>query len=537
MKAFGAQYIWTYIFCGLTSLSLAQNEVTMMDPGSVDSVVEDSYINPDRLKTHLSILASDEMEGRETGEPGNEKAAAYIASQIKSIGLLPVDEDGDYMQPFLLNSSTWDVVSLHVRDQEYRHLWDFYCPKHRNGMNGPFSLNEVMFVGYGITNEVMDNYAGRDVTGKAVMMYAGEPLDENGLSIITGEKRFSEWGNNPFMKIKLAKENGASHVFMISDHFKAQVASNRTRLLGPSVTLAKPDENGSLQSTIDYTIMSPELAKAMLGKKIKKVKKQRSKIQQKKSSKVVTVKTDVRGHFGLTSNDVVSQNVMGLIPGAINPDEYIVISAHYDHLGKRGNDIFNGADDNGSGSAALLTMVEEFMSNRRLVGPRPLDRSLLFIWVSGEEKGLLGSRYYTDHEPIIPLEKIMVNVNVDMIGRKDKHHDDANYIYVIGADRLSTTLHDVNEAVNLRGEQLELDYTYNAEDDPNRYYYRSDHYNFAKNDIPSIFFFSGVHEDYHRPSDTVEKIDFDKMTKIVRHIYQLVHELGSRSERIEVNTK
>ena len=212
--------------------------------------------------------------------------------------------------------------------------------------------------------------------------------------------------------------------------------------------------------------------------------------------------------------------------------EHIVVTAHFDHLGKRGEDIFNGADDNASGTAAILEIAEAF-ATASAFGQRP-DRSIIFLLVSGEEKGLLGSKFYTDH-PIIPLEETMVNVNIDMVGRVDSKHENPNYIYVIGADRLSTTLHDVNEQVNASYENLELDYTYNEPDDPNRYYYRSDHYNFALNNIPAIFFFNGTHADYHRPSDTAEKINFDKMSKISRHIFHLIWELANREEAIEVN--
>ena len=157
----------------------------------------------------------------------------------------------------------------------------------------------------------------------------------------------------------------------------------------------------------------------------------------------------------------------------------------------------------------------------------------LFMPVSGEEKGLLGSKYYTDH-PIYPLEKTIANLNIDMIGRLDDWHDTANYVYLIGSDRLSLDLHNISENINSEYIGLDLDYRFNAEDDPNRYYYRSDHYNFAKNNIPVIFYFNGVHEDYHRPSDTIEKIDFDKIKTITKLIFLTAWELANRDERIKL---
>ena len=200
---------------------------------------------------------------------------------------------------------------------------------------------------------------------------------------------------------------------------------------------------------------------------------------------------------------IKGENVLGYIEGTDLKDELIIITAHYDHLGKHDSLIFNGADDDGSGTVATLEIAEAFMlAKKDGNGPR---RSVLIMPVSGEEKGLLGSKYYTDH-PIYPLENTVANLNIDMIGRLDDWHDTANYVYLIGADRLSQELHDISETVNRKHIGLNLDYTFNEEDDPNRYYYRSDHYNFAKNNIPVIFYFNGVHEDYHRSEEHTSEL-------------------------------
>ncbi len=231
---------------------------------------------------------------------------------------------------------------------------------------------------------------------------------------------------------------------------------------------------------------------------------------------------------------IKGENVLGYIEGTDLKDELIIITAHYDHLGKHDSLIFNGADDDGSGTVATLEIAEAFMLAKKAgYGPR---RSILIMPVSGEEKGLLGSRYYTDH-PVYPLENTVANLNIDMIGRLDDWHDTANYVYLIGADRLSQELHDISEQVNKEYIGLNLDYTFNEEDDPNRYYYRSDHYNFAKNNIPVIFYFNGVHEDYHKASDTVDKIDFKKIETITRLVFLTAWELANRDERIVVDKK
>ncbi len=231
-----------------------------------------------------------------------------------------------------------------------------------------------------------------------------------------------------------------------------------------------------------------------------------------------------------------SENVLAYIEGSEKPDEIIVLSAHLDHVGvdKDGN-VFNGADDDGSGTVGILEIAQAFIKAKESgQGPK---RSILFLHVTGEEKGLYGSKYYTEN-PIFPLANTVANLNIDMIGRIDKDHEAEeknNYIYLIGSDRLSTELHQISENVNTKYTKLDLDYTYNASDDPNRFYYRSDHYNFAKNNIPIIFYFNGVHDDYHKISDTPDKIEYDLLAKRAQLVFYTAWELANREERIVVD--
>jgi len=245
--------------------------------------------------------------------------------------------------------------------------------------------------------------------------------------------------------------------------------------------------------------------------------------------KVRIVKRYGKWKKGSNKKYLKGENIIGYIEGTDLKDELLVITAHYDHLGiKEDSLIYNGADDNGSGTSSILEIAEAFMlAKKEGNGPR---RSVLIMPVSGEEKGLLGSKYYADN-PIYPLENTVANLNVDMIGRIDDYHDNPNYVYLIGSDRLSTELHEISESVNDKHFNIELDYKFNDEDDPNRYYYRSDHYNFAKNNIPVIFYFNGVHADYHQTSDTIDKIIFPKIEKISRFIFLTAWELANRDER------
>jgi len=238
----------------------------------------------------------------------------------------------------------------------------------------------------------------------------------------------------------------------------------------------------------------------------------------------------------LTDIDTIvnSENVAAIIEGSEYPDQYIVITAHLDHVGKRGEDIYNGADDDGSGSVALLEIAQAFkLAQEDGNGPK---RSIVILHVTAEEKGLLGSEFYTDF-PLYPLEQTITNLNVDMIGRTDPNRgsDNDRYIYLIGSDRLSTMLHETSERINKETVNLELDYTFNAPDDPNNFYERSDHFNFAKNNIPVIFYFSGTHEDYHGPGDTPDKIRYDLLTERTKLIFNTAWEIANMENKIVVD--
>lgn len=224
-----------------------------------------------------------------------------------------------------------------------------------------------------------------------------------------------------------------------------------------------------------------------------------------------------------------SENIWAYIEGSEKPDEILVISAHYDHVGMKNGEVYNGADDDGSGTVTLLEIAQAFMQAKKEGhGPK---RSILFLHVTGEEHGLHGSRYYSEH-PLFPLANTITDLNIDMIGRRDaKHKDNPNYVYLIGSDRLSTDLHKISEESNKKYGHLELDYKYNALNDPEQIYYRSDHYNFAKKGVPALFYFNGVHEDYHLPGDTPDKIEYDILAKRARLVFATAWELANRENR------
>jgi hypothetical protein len=228
-----------------------------------------------------------------------------------------------------------------------------------------------------------------------------------------------------------------------------------------------------------------------------------------------------------------SENIWAFIEGSEKPEEIVVVSAHYDHIGIEDGKVFNGADDDGSGTVALMEIAQAFQQAKNEGhGPK---RSILILHVTGEEHGLHGSRFYSEN-PLFPLANTVADVNIDMIGRRDEFHKESNdYVYLIGSDYLSTDLYNVCEDVNKKFINTKLDYKFNDKKDKNRFYYRSDHYNFAKNGIPSVFLFNGVHDDYHKETDEVDKIEFDALTKRTQLAFTIAWEIANRKDKLIVD--
>jgi Zn-dependent M28 family amino/carboxypeptidase len=446
-------------------------------------------ITSDDLKEHLTILASDEYEGRETGKKGQKMAAAYIADYFRKLGLKgPVD--GSYYQKFNLTESTIATSYFRIGEEKKVAFEDFIYYS-RSETAGEEYVNIIVA---DEQDSMIESYDG------AYVAYKVEALGG-----IQG-------------RVDRAKEAGA---------------------LGFIVILEEDSEFGSTMSRFGPFLKRPSLGLDARDNTSDKMiivdKKTTAWLFQKDYEEINDGdKTQVIFNADYLDKPIETENVLGYLEGTEKPEELIVITSHYDHIGITDGEINNGADDDGSGTVTVLELAQAFTSAAaKKNGPK---RSILFMTVTGEEKGLLGSRYYTDTDPIFPLENTVTNLNIDMVGRVDeKHESNPDYIYVIGSDKLSQELHQLSENVNETYTNLELDYTYNDENDPNRFYYRSDHYNFAKNNIPIIFYFNGTHPDYHKPTDTVEKINFDKMEKIAKLIFHTGWEIANRDERIKVD--
>ena len=513
---------------------IAQGDWNTKRPGEkgINPLPFANSITAEDLRNHLTVIASDEFEGRETGTEGQKKAANYISKHFESLGL-PKINNGSYFQKIEFISERWKNIRMNVNGEKVKHLWDFYAFPSTNSHRDTTQIDALIFLGYGIDDERYSDYNGVDVKGKAILIFDKEPVNQKGNSYLTKTDSLSNWSIDFRQKLKAAKKYGVSTVFIIDTDFKQNMAAARKTIINRKLLIGGgefPDKNFANNCFISST-----LAKNIIGNSYQDFIKTRKKIQKKGKPKQLSIPCDIQIIQRKNIKTLDGENVLGFVEGTDSDlkEEVLIVTAHYDHLGKRGTSVYNGADDNGSGTSTVLEVCEAFVNAKKNgIGPR---RSVLFMLVSGEEKGLLGSEYYAAN-PLFPLAQTIANINVDMVGRVDsKHEENPDYIYVIGADRLSTTLHEINEQMNDTYVQLELDYTYNEKNDPNRYYYRSDHYNFAEKGIPAIFYFNGTHSDYHKITDTVDKINFEKMAKIGKLVFHTAWELSNRDERIKVD--
>ena len=488
--------------CLLSLISSVQVWAQVADPQPFAST-----ILAEDLENHLMVLASDAFEGRETGERGAEKAAAYIASHFNSIGIEPYD-GATYYQPVRLIRSQITGGQAAVNGNVLAFLDDFlFYPGLKVSV-----LEDVSMVAVSGAEGV----ASTDVKGKAVVVAGTDKLNDVRES---------------------ANANGAAAVIVVSEDIGTLRSRMKPWLMRKSLRLDR-DEPREREGTRIPTFMVDAAATAAWwsASDVKSWKKWSKKLAKGKAPDAVDL-VDATWNFSLdrTEEAIIGQNVLGYIPGSdsLLREELIVITAHYDHVGIIDGEIHNGADDDGSGTVSVLELAQAFQEAVKAgEGPK---RSVLLMTVVGEEKGLLGSEWYADH-PIWPLEQTVANLNIDMIGRVDEAHpDDDRYVYLIGSDKLSSELHEISENANSAYTNLALDYTFNAPDDPNRFYYRSDHYNFAKNNIPVIFYFSVVHEDYHQPGDDPEKIHYDKTAEIGQLVFHTAWQLANQAKRIEVD--
>ncbi len=486
------------------------------------------YISAESLKKHLLVIASDSMEGREMATDGERKASSFIAGEFKSFGLQQAPSLGGYYQGFEVVKDSFINGSIQLAGQLYP-LEYFALSVHSPDSVVDIHSENIIFVGYGIEDKNYSDYNAVNAAGQIVACYLGEPMTDTSHYIISGNSKRSDWsvGSAQFLKrLALAKQKGAKAILFLNNDIDT-LPDHKSRIRGAGQFRPNGENNNAITS---FTL-TKSLTKAILGLRFDEV----SNLQKKRSPLENFVNhTPIGITLSKTMIYKTVNNVIGYVEGTDKKNEYVIVSAHYDHLGVHGGEIYHGADDNGSGTCGLLGIAEAF-SKAAAAGKRP-RRSVIFLSVTGEEKGLFGSKNYVAH-PAFPLEQTVVDINTDMIGRSDFDHEnkDSNYIYVIGDEKLSSELRGIDEHNNNEHTKLTLDYKYNDPDDPNKFYYRSDHYEFAQKHIPIIFYFDGVHKDYHQPSDTIEKINFQIMEKRARLAYYTAWEIANREDRLKAD--
>ncbi len=508
-------------------------------------------VNRAQLRNYLTFIASDELEGRDTPSRGLDTAAKFIAFNLARWGLTPMGDNGTFFQTIRLRRTSVDVgkSAATLNNAPLRAGADFVA---RSG-NGVVADAPLVYVGngYQFPAKGIDPYKGVDVKGK-ILIVSGDSARPFGIPAGVGFEDFrgKTDGKDYFSPQAYAQKNGALAVVTVtraspSDALWRQVADGAERARAQTVVVGLDDEENKpgAGDSIPTIAVSPAFARTLFA-------------GEKADGDAVLAAVETGAapaggaafdlsagkRMGVTVAEAVqnltTQNVVAALPGgdARLKSQYIAFGAHYDHLGVAsrpdadGDRIYNGADDDGSGTTALLGMAEavgraaQGANGAKSVRPK---RSLLFVWHAGEEKGLWGSGYFTSH-PTVPLKQIVTQLNIDMIGRSKTNPSDANprnttlsaprEIYVIGARMLSDQLGDTSDRVNNAFLKLAFNARYDDPKDPNRFYYRSDHYNYAKRGIPIIFYFDGVHEDYHRLNDEVDKIDFVKMEAVTRTV-------------------
>lgn len=473
-------------------------------------------ITSEELKEMLFTYAGDQFLGRDTGSKTQKEAANYIKDQYIANGIPAAMGDDKYFQNVPLKTMIPPMGIMQIKGEVFHIGEDAISFSSYN--SDAFVLHEIVYAGYGIDTDKYSSYHNLDVQGKIVLIKSGEPIRSDVFEL-TGTKTPSKWsglreGTN--LKIEAAKKNGAAGVLFYEEEQFSLFRNQYEQLRKTSNRMSL--RNNSSKDNFYTFIINTNVAHALLPE-----------IDSNPEKTILDAAINVQ--LENNGNLLESENVIAFIKGSVAPEEYIIISAHLDHVGvdKEGN-IYNGADDDGSGTVAVMEIAEAF---KKAVeegnGPK---RSVVFLHVTGEEKGLLGSEYYSEH-PVFPLEQTVADLNIDMVGRIDPAHErNSNYIYLIGSDKLSTELHQISEQMNAKYTNFDLDYTYNDDADPNRFYYRSDHYNFAKHNVPIIFYFNGTHQDYHQPGDTPDKIEYDLLARRAQLVFYTAWQLANQEKRI-----
>jgi hypothetical protein len=524
-------------------------------PGRVGAQGDAGPIRESDARRWLTDLSSDVMQGRRTFTEGYGLASAYVAGELRQIGIEPLGHDGSYFQPvarrgYTVSQQSRVVVTARGETRTFAH-GDHVTFALQSGGKQTLTFKTIEFAGYGL-GRVGDNDSRAQAARfdeSLVIFLPGNPqgLPSSALprGLVTQTGRASALVRAPNvaaaaigLQVPTAGRRGGGPAQ------EPAAAGGRGGRGGGAVradvtTTAQVDRLVAPALTADEEFFAFVLGEAEGGLAALKAKAEKGEPLPHFTVPGVEVSVQIDARYEVVSTER-TQNVVAIVRGSdpVLRDEYVLFGAHLDHVGYatgtqaqgRANTpvaedpIWNGADDDGSGSTAVIAIAKAFAA-----GPRP-KRSAIFVWHAGEESGLIGSLYMAEN-PVVPLEKIQAVFNIDMIGRnRDDDPGQSNTVFSIGADRISTDLHNVIEDVNLRlSRPLTLDYEYNDPADTNSFYTRSDHYSYAAKGVPVAFFFTGTHPDYHANTDTVDKILFPKLVRIAEFIYRAGYAVADRA--------
>jgi len=499
-------------------------------------------ISANQIKDYLSFIASDEMEGRDTPSRGLDLSAKFLATNLARWGFKPAGDNGSFFQRIDLQRNRADSGQTKVEYNGRTLIGGTdYLPAGGSGN----VTTQIVFAGSGwfVKSKEIDAYKGVDPTGKIAVIFGAPNMAPRGVS----RADLGKQGEDSINPSDYGRSKGVVGLIYVPDfQYLANWQRNRQRLMERGSTVVAKFQTQT-STPLPSIVISPEMANAIFA-------------GERQSASVIfnaSYGTSLPTPFPMSDQKKVTlnvannvetiptQNVVAVWEGSdpVLKAEYVALGAHYDHVGTGcppvGDDaICNGADDDGSGTTALLGMAEALAK-----APTRPKRSILFVWHCGEEKGLWGSRYFVEY-PTVPLNQIVAQINIDMIGRSKKAGDTnprnseltgPDAVYLIGSTMMSTELGELVNSVNKSFLNITFDTRYDDPKDPNRFFFRSDHYNYARKGIPIIFFFDGVHEDYHRAGDTADKIDYQKMERITRTIYMTLWEIANRPARLKVD--
>jgi hypothetical protein len=513
-------------------------------PAATDwSVPYAASITPAALQQDLAVLAADAYEGRATGQQGQRRAASYLAQALATAGLAgPVPgADNPYFQQFTINRTELDPdFSVKIGDKNFVVNKDFYL-----FMPNPAAMPAVVqpaFVGYGISTAGYADFApgAPELKGKDLVLLLGEPLTKTGQPLLGKSGQPSAYGAAGFTEMTARSPALRTLVPHVSIRIEpsaaafAQAPQAYEGIFTRREHLGLPSDPAPAGQGVNLFVVSPAMGAALLGTTPAGL----ARYQQAVAKAGRPIASPFRP-VAMTlpapekTGSFTTENVLGYLEGTDKKDEVLVLMAHYDHVGVQAGAVYNGADDNGSGTVSLLALARAFAQAKKDGhGPR---RSILFLASVGEENGLLGSRHYTDY-PVFPLASTVAALNIDMIGRTDSvHAGQGDYLYLTGAGWASSELNALSEATNQQYSHLALDYKYNNRNDPTHLYRRSDHFNFARHQVPVIYYTSGLHADYHQPTDDVEKIDFPAMARRDQLVFHTAWALANRASRLAID--